>query len=61
MAWSAKSYLLAEVVPRFAPGCSYMGACWVLGAISWHRYSLTSIPTPYAVFMEEDRELDVCS
>ena len=25
MAWSAKSYLLAEVVPRFAPGRSYRG------------------------------------
>ena len=51
MAWSAKSYLLAEVIPRFAPGRSYRWhaagatcarrhrACWVLGAISWHRWS----------------------
>ena len=39
MAWSAKSYLLAEVVPRFAPGRSYRGPFWVLGAISWHRWS----------------------
>ena len=42
MAWSAKSYLLAEVVPRFAPGHSYRGHVWVLGAISWHRYSGTA-------------------